>query len=42
MCMCVRAYVRARCLCAAGPGVRVQVHPVLSVPEQAGAPVDRQ
>ena len=38
-CVCVHA----RCLVGtAGPGVRVQVHPVLPVPEQAGAPADRQ
>lgn len=43
--LCVRACVRVRARClvgTAGPGVRVQVHPVLLVPEQAGAPADRQ
>lgn len=44
-CVCVRACARERARClvgTAGPGVRVQVHPVLLVPEQAGAPADRQ
>lgn len=38
----VRSVLCSRCQGAAGPGVRIQVHPVPSVPEQAGAPADRQ